>query len=62
MKAMKGWGTDQKTLVRMLAGFDGAAMGEVTKAFERKYDIPLYSSLRKEISGHFLKVWKRAQA
>jgi len=52
-KAMDGWGTDKSTLYRLLGGLDGKNMMGMLEAYERKYGLPLASSLHKEIGGHF---------
>ena len=54
-KAMKGWGTDQMTLVRLLGGLDGRKMLGVLAAYERKYSVPLATQLSNEVDGKFLK-------
>ncbi len=51
--AMKGWGTDEATLVRVLSGLDGKQMRRLNKAYERKYQRPIASALKKETSGDF---------
>ena len=60
---MKGWGTDESSLVRLLAGLDGPLLASVLKAYEAKYQKPLPSALRKEVSGNFRRAatcWVRA--
>ena len=60
---MKGWGTDGSTLVRLLSGLDGSRMASVSAAYQRKYDKPLASALRAELSGDFRRAalaWIRA--
>jgi len=52
--AMKGWFTNKDILTRLLGGLDGDKMAGVAEAFERKYDQPLWSALKAEISGNFL--------
>ena len=57
-KAMKGFGTDEKVLVRILGGLDHASkpsMQQVRDAYQRKYGRTLKDALRSEISGNFLK-------
>ena len=58
-----GWFTDNKILLRLLGGLDGAKMAGVTKAYDKKYGRPLDAALREEISGDFglaCQVWIRA--
>lgn len=52
-KAMDSWGTDEKMLVRLLAGLDGMQMASVAQAYERKYSKPLVKALKESISGDF---------
>jgi len=51
--AMKGLGTDEGSLVRLLAGLDNTDMAELTETYESKYGKPLAVALKKEISGDF---------
>ena len=51
--AMKGWGTDEIVLVRLLSGIDGDMMARVCSAYERKYHKPLTAALKDELSGDF---------
>ena len=53
--AMKAWSTDKKLLTRLLGGLDGMKMVGVTQAYEDKYGQPLWSALRAEVDGDFLK-------
>lgn len=53
--ATKGWGTNQTLLTRLLGGLDGPKMEGVLEAFESKYDRPLWSVLKEELDGDFLK-------
>ena len=56
--AMKGFGTTEKKLVRLLGGLDHSSrpsMPAVLQAYERKYGRTLKDALRSEISGNFLK-------
>jgi hypothetical protein len=53
--AMKGWGTNQSLLTRLLGGLDGDKMQGVVEAYEQKYDVPLWSALKAELGGDFLK-------
>ena len=50
-KAMKGWGTDEGVLVRLLAGLDGSDMAELVATYEKKYAKTLAASLKDELSG-----------
>ena len=61
--ACESWGTDEKMLVRLLAGLDGAKMAGVAQAFQDKYGKPLANALKEEISGDFGRAavaWVRA--
>jgi hypothetical protein len=56
--AMKGFGTNEKKLVRLLGGLDHSSrpsMPAVLQAYEKKYGRTLRDALRSEISGNFLK-------
>jgi len=53
--AMKGWGTNKGQLLRLLGGLDDVNMVVVLGAYEKKYGLPLASSLKKEIGGKFAK-------
>ena len=53
--AMKGWGTDETVLVRLLSGLNGETMKEVTEAYMTKYHRPLRVALKSELSGEFRK-------
>ena len=57
-QAMKGWGTDEKVLIRLLGGLDYASrpsMPAVVAAYQRKYTRTLKDALKSEISGNFLR-------
>ena len=57
-KAMKGWGADDKVLIRILGGLDHASkpsMLQVADAYQRKYTRTLKDALRANIKGNFLK-------
>ena len=57
-KAMKGFGTNEAILVRLLGGLDHASrpsMPAVVAAYERKYGRTLKEALKSEISGDFLR-------
>ena len=61
--AMKGWGTDEAVLIRLLAGLDGDDMAELCTTFESKYGRPLAAALKDELSGDFKRaalMWIRA--
>merc|ERR1719189_2562604 len=56
--AMKGFGTNEQKLVRLLGGLDHSSrpsMPAVLQAYEKKYGRTLRDALRSEISGNFLK-------
>ena len=60
---MKGWGTDEAVLIRLLAGLDGDDMAELCTTFESKYGRPLAAALKDELSGDFKRaalMWIRA--
>ena len=60
---MKGWGTDEAVLIRLLAGLDGEDMAELCTTFESKYGRPLAAALKDELSGDFKRaalMWIRA--
>jgi len=62
-EAMKGWGTEDQVLVRLLAGIDGGDMAECVQTFESKYGTPLAAALKDELSGNFRRaalMWVRA--
>ena len=48
--------------MRLLSGLDGEKMAGVTAAYEAKYDKPLRSALKDEISGNFLRAAQVAHA
>jgi len=61
--AMKGWFNNNDLLVRLLGGLDGEKMMGVAQAYETKYTQPLWSALRENVDGDFLKAgltWVRA--
>lgn len=49
--AMAGWGADKGAMARLLGGLDGDGMAAVCASYERKYGLPLASSLRDELGG-----------
>jgi hypothetical protein len=51
--AMKGFGTDEIILVRLLGGLDSKDMSDVCEAYERKYGRTLKAALKEEIDGRF---------
>jgi hypothetical protein len=51
--AMKGFGTDEIVLIRLLGGLDGKNMADVAEAYERKYGRTLQAALKNEIGGRF---------
>ncbi|KAH8054694.1 hypothetical protein JL722_8638 [Aureococcus anophagefferens] len=53
--AMKGWGTDEKVLVRLLGGLDHDSRRRCRRWYQRKYTRTLRDALKSEISGNFLK-------
>jgi len=62
-EAMKGWGTNEQVLVRLLSGIGGEEMAEVVQSYEAKYGTPLAAALSEELSGDFRRaalMWVRA--
>jgi annexin A7/11 len=54
--ACKGWGTNDKVLIRSLITTDEAFMGEIKKAYQKKYGITLESQIQDECSGDFMEM------
>lgn len=54
-KALAAWFTDKGALFRLLGGLDGQKMQGVLAAYERKYDVPLASEIKKQTGGNFAK-------
>jgi len=52
--ACKGWGTNDKVLIRSLITTDEAFMGEIKKAYQKKYGTTLESQIQDECSGDFM--------
>lgn len=53
---MKGWGTDENTLIRILTERTNAQRQEIEKYFRIKLGRNLVEDLRSELSGNFEKV------
>uniref|UniRef100_A0A7S2BC38 Annexin n=1 Tax=Haptolina brevifila TaxID=156173 RepID=A0A7S2BC38_9EUKA len=53
--AVDGWGTNKGQLLRLLGGLDDVNMVGVLEAYEKKYGLPLASTLKQEIGGNFSK-------
>ncbi|KAJ4973952.1 hypothetical protein NE237_007126 [Protea cynaroides] len=52
-KAMKGFGTDERTLTRVVVTRTEIDMQYIKIEYQKKYDKPLSEAIRKEISGHY---------
>jgi len=52
-RSMKGLGTDEKTLTRILATKTRDELQEIKKSFEQKYSKTLASFIKGDTSGHF---------
>ena len=52
-KAMKGLGTNEKTLIEIFCGRSQAEVQDVVKAYQRMYGHSLEAELRSELSGDF---------
>ncbi|KAK7598122.1 hypothetical protein V9T40_006357 [Parthenolecanium corni] len=54
-RAMKGTGTDDQTLVRVIVNRSEIDLGDIKKEYERLYDRTLESDVKKETSGDYKK-------
>uniref|UniRef100_A0A0V0J6K9 Annexin n=1 Tax=Schistocephalus solidus TaxID=70667 RepID=A0A0V0J6K9_SCHSO len=52
-KAMKGAGTDEQTIIDILAYRSVSQRKDIAKAFKASYGEDIYSKLHGELSGHF---------
>ncbi|KAF2803338.1 Annexin [Mytilinidion resinicola] len=52
-KAMKGFGTNEKELIRVLSKPDPAKMNSIRLQYSAKYKKDLVTEIRKEVSGYF---------
>jgi annexin A7/11 len=52
-KAMKGWGTDEKKLISVLAAKDPLEMAAIRAQYQQRYHQDLVEHLRKECGGDF---------
>jgi hypothetical protein len=52
-KACKGWGTNDKILIRSLITTDEAFMGEIKQTYQKKYGMSLESQINDECSGDY---------
>jgi hypothetical protein len=52
-KACKGWGTNDKVLIRSLITTDEAFMVEIKKTYENKYGLSLEYQIKEECSGDY---------
>ncbi|WPH03245.1 Annexin [Acrodontium crateriforme] len=52
-RAMKGFGTDEKTLVQVLGGMDALQVASVKIAFQQRHHRDLMKDVHGETSGHF---------
>ncbi|KAK9125090.1 hypothetical protein Scep_013936 [Stephania cephalantha] len=57
--AVKGWGTDEKTLISVLAHRNAAQRKQIKQAYEELYGENLIKRLETEISGNFEKAMYR---
>lgn len=53
-KAMKGFGTDEKKIIREIVAHKNGARQEIKRQYKTMYGKPLEDSLKSEISGYFL--------
>jgi len=53
-QAMKGWGTDEATLTRVLAWRSEIDLGEIKEAYEEAYGKTLSDAIRDDCSGDYL--------
>ncbi len=56
MKAMKGLGTDDEDLVRVISTRHGIDLPEIKRVFLQKYKKSLYEWVKSEISGDYRKI------
>jgi annexin A7/11 len=54
-KAMKGFGTDEAALIRLLAHYPAHAMTNLRETYHRRHSRDLINDIEKETSGHFEK-------
>jgi annexin A7/11 len=52
-KAMKGWGTDEKKLISVLAAKDPLEMAAIRAQYQQRYHQDLVEHLKKECGGDF---------
>ncbi|XP_033738846.1 annexin A13-like [Pecten maximus] len=55
-KAMKGFGTDEKAIIKLLAGHCNDQRQEIKKKFKVMFGANLEEELKGELSGHFLEL------
>ena len=55
-KACKGFGTNDKMLIRTLITMDEAYMGEIRKIYKSKYGMTLEAQISSETSGDYKKM------
>ncbi|CAO2816179.1 unnamed protein product [Amaranthus hypochondriacus] len=53
--AFKGWGTDEKALIRVLGQRNATQRKIITQTYQQIYNESLFDSLRSELSGDFLR-------
>ncbi|XXG52820.1 hypothetical protein AAC387_Pa03g1032 [Persea americana] len=58
-KAFEGWGTDEKSVISILAHRDAAQRMQIRLAYEELYQQDLIKRLESELSGHFEKAMYR---
>ncbi|KAH9284415.1 Annexin B11 [Echinococcus granulosus] len=54
--AMKGAGTDERLLIQALVPYSNAIVGEIPKAYNRKYGRDIIADVRSDTSGDFEKI------
>ncbi|KAF7139204.1 hypothetical protein RHSIM_Rhsim07G0064900 [Rhododendron simsii] len=54
-KAFKGWGTDEKAIIRVLGCRNSCQRGEIREAYQQIYKVSLIDQLHSELSGDFRK-------
>ncbi|KMT17067.1 hypothetical protein BVRB_2g041240 [Beta vulgaris subsp. vulgaris] len=53
-KAFKGWGTDEKVVIKVLGQRNASQRRKITETYQQLYNESLFDSLRSELSGDFM--------